>query len=111
MRSDPDDRSCLEIDQRDIVLRENFVISLFKRRPLRAEWMRRFGWGEFLGQIGIGDPCANLVAPEIVGVPVGFAVGKQVSEVVIPEPEAALLPQIFKVRGARFLVNFERRYV
>src|SRR3546814_6728796 len=68
VRPDTGDRVCLQINQRNIVLRENLVISLFQRRSLRAERMRRFGWGEFLGQIGIGDPRANLVAPEIVGV-------------------------------------------
>ena len=73
--------------------------------------MRRFGRREQLNKVGVDNPCANLVAPEIIGVAVSFAIDKQVGEIVIPEPEATLLPQIFKVRGARFLVNFERRYV
>src|SRR3546814_10239156 len=50
VRRDTGDRVCLQINQRNIVLRENLVISLFERRPLRAERMRRFGWGEFLGR-------------------------------------------------------------
>src|SRR3546814_2576726 len=92
VRPETGDRVCLQINQRNMVLRENLVISLFQRRSLRAERMRRFGWGEFLGQIGIGDPRANLVAPEIVGVAIGCAIGKQVGEVVVPEPQSASLP-------------------
>src|SRR3546814_12461448 len=79
VRRDTGDRVCLQINQRNIVLRENLVIALFERRPLRAERMRRFGWGKFLGQIGVGDPRANLVAPEIVGVAVGCAIGDRKS--------------------------------
>ena len=40
----------------------------------------------------IGNPRADLLAPEIVGEAVGAFVGQQIGEIVVPEPQAAGSP-------------------
>ncbi len=56
------------------------------------EWMRRLRGGKSLGKVGIADPSADLVTPEIIGMAIGDLVGQQVGEIMIPEAQSPLLP-------------------
>ena len=78
-----------DVDRRQV---EQIEVVLLERRPLRPERVRRLHRGEDVGDGGVVDAGAGLVAPELVGEEVGVFVDGDVVEGRRPEVEAAELP-------------------
>src|SRR6185503_18176725 len=79
------DRRLVDIDELDVGLIEDFVVAVLERRPARAETVVLRD--EPFGDNRIVHTLTNLLRDKFARKRVGGAVGQEVAEIALPEPE------------------------
>src|SRR5207248_1931786 len=103
---DPLDRRLVKVDQLDIVLVVDLVIEGLERQPAGAKAV--IAGDQLFRRLGVLDALANLSRDEIADGCIRPAVGQDVAEITLPDPEAALAIEFFVECLALLVGNLER---